>query len=122
MLYAFLPDYNASRTSKLFGFIKTLVPNKRLQSARWDYQTAVLSAIKECFPEAALKGYFFHLVQNIWKHSALKCAIQEFNMNMEFALKVKMVAAIALGPVPDFGKYIATLEEYMPEELHHLFK
>lgn len=44
-------------------------------------------------------------------------AAQEFDTNTEFSLKAKMFVAFAFMSVLDLVEYIATLEEYLPEDL-----
>ncbi|XP_010004373.1 PREDICTED: general transcription factor II-I-like [Chaetura pelagica] len=120
VLYALLPDKELSTYKRLFDFIKILVLNKWPQSVYCEYEMVIMQAIKECFPGAALKGCFFHLVQSMRKHLASIHAIQEFDTNTEFALKANMVVALAFVPVPDLGEYVDALEEYLPKEHHCL--
>ncbi|XP_053144809.1 uncharacterized protein LOC128342022 isoform X2 [Hemicordylus capensis] len=120
VLYVLLPNKQCDTYERLFDFIKTLVPNIRPQSIHCDYEIAAMNAIRKFFPETALNGCFFHLVQNMRKHLALIGAVQEFDKNVEFALKAKMVVALAFVPVSDLGEYVASLEKYLPEELQPL--
>ncbi|XP_053152025.1 uncharacterized protein LOC128344937 [Hemicordylus capensis] len=58
--------------------------------------------------------------KNMRKHLASIGAVQEFDRNTEFTLKAKVVVALAFVPVLNLGEHVATLEEYLPEELQPL--
>lgn len=69
----------------------------------------------ECFPEVALKSYFFHPIQNT-KHLVLTGAAQAFNT--ELVLKTKMVVALAFILVPDLGTMLLLWRNTCPKSFN----
>lgn len=74
VLHALLPDKQGTTCEPLFASITRLV----MRSVHCDYAVALMNAIKEGFPEAARKGYCFHLVQTMRKRLALTGAVHKF--------------------------------------------
>ncbi|KAK9694566.1 hypothetical protein QE152_g33449 [Popillia japonica] len=76
--------------------------------------------MKDCFPEVNVKGCFFHLAQNMRKHLAEIGIISQYNHDAEFALRAKMVLALAFVPIADLDEYIDALANDLPVELQPL--
>lgn len=88
-MYALLPNKQRNTYERLFHFVKNLVVNTHPHSIYCNFEMAALNAIRECFPEVALKGCFFHLAQNM---SLVRTGTaNDFNNDVHFAMKAKMV-------------------------------
>lgn len=120
ILYALLPNKQRVTYTRMFELIKTLVPNLSPGSIICDYEYAAFSAMKDCFPEVNVKGCFFHLAQNMKKHLAQIGVISQYNNDAEFALRAKMVTALAFVPIADLDEYIDALANDLPVELQPL--
>lgn len=67
LIYALLTKRDKTSYTKLFEVIKTAIPNFSPTKFTLDFEKASMAAIKEVFPEAEIKGCYFHFSQCIWK-------------------------------------------------------
>ena len=89
----FYPTNNAPHIYlKMFELLKEMEPNLKPSSIVCNFEQAALSAMNETFPDVQIKGCFFHLAQ---KHLARMAFTSLYNTDSVFALKAKMIIAIA---------------------------
>ncbi|XP_068204044.1 uncharacterized protein [Palaemon carinicauda] len=114
-IYALLPDKTKTTYNKFIEEVKNLT-NLSPTSAMIDFERAMLNTLIVLFPDADVKGCFFHLGQNIYRK------IQEFGFqkhyqeNEEFSLKMRMIAALAFIPPESVHEAFEELYDIMPEE------
>ncbi|XP_070593082.1 uncharacterized protein [Erythrolamprus reginae] len=120
VLYALLPNKQTATYERLFDFVKNLIPHNELRNIHCDFELAAIPAIRKCFPEVAVKGSLFHLAENIRERLIRDGMAHDYNTDPEFAVRAKMVLALAFVSVPDLDDYISALESYLPEPLLHL--
>ena len=64
----------------------------------FDFELATINAARQVFPNADISGCFFHLSSNIWKKIQSIGLHQRYNVDLEFALHVRMIPALAFVP------------------------
>ena len=79
-----------------------------------DYEAASRHALTTVFPDAAIKGCFYHLSQDVYRnvqHHGLKEAYID---DPDLSLKIRMLPAIAFVPVEDTARAFDGLVDVMP--------
>ena len=84
-----------------------------------DFEKGAMNAFAAYFPEAELHGCFFHLVQNVKKKVASLGLTARYrdSSDPDFALKTKMISALAFIPPQRLEDAIQELRPQLPEEL-----
>lgn len=67
VLYALLTNKKQSTYNLLFTLIKKSIPNWDPKKFTVDFEAAVMSTLEEKFPEASIKGCYYHFNRAIWK-------------------------------------------------------
>lgn len=78
-----------------------------------DFEKAPMNAFSRLFPNATVKGCFFHFSSAIYRriqHIGLQADYQE---NHELQLRLKMIAAIAFVPVQNVFQAFDQLQAYV---------
>ncbi|XP_059154938.1 uncharacterized protein LOC131940304 [Physella acuta] len=78
----------------------TALLNTSLQpiSIMIDFEMAVIKSVERVFPKCEVKGCFFHLSQNIYRKIQDSGLQQLYQVDSEFALKLRMLPALAFVP------------------------
>lgn len=66
-----------------------------------DFELAAVNAINQNFEGVNVSGCFFHLTQNVWKQIQKVGLQTRYNNYIEFAVNIRMLAALAFVPVAD---------------------
>ena len=102
-VYGLLPNKTQNTYSRFFNEIwrNSLVayPNALLPTEiLFDFEIAAHNAARTAFNGVDVKGCFFHLCSNIWKH-VVDVGLKNIYVNdPEFALCVRMISALAFLP------------------------
>ena len=83
-----------------------------------DFEKAMINACKVEFPDATLRGCFFHFTQCIFRQIQSSGLKQRYETDAEFALKMKMLPALAFVPADFVEQAFEILidERIFPEE------
>lgn len=92
-------------------------PNFNPDAVSMDYEKALMNAFGAYFPSAEIHGCFFHLVQNVKKHVASKGLSGNYRRDADFALKARMISALAFIPPERLEDALRELKEELPAEL-----
>ncbi|XP_066969266.1 uncharacterized protein [Macrobrachium rosenbergii] len=99
VVYALLPDKRAETYRRLFAQIKSMVPNLQVSTITSDFELAAITAVKEEFSTASHYGCLFHLGQCLYR-KICDCGLKvRYDTDSEFALKIRMLLALAFVPV-----------------------
>ena len=120
VIYALLPNKQKVTYIKLFEMLKLAFPEVTPKSLLCDFEIGPISAVKEVFPNTAIKGCFYHLSHNLHKHLRSLGMTHSYNNDAEFALKTKMILALCFVPVEDMDIYVDALSEFLPDDLQEL--
>lgn len=78
--------------------------------------------MQDSFPGAEIFGCFFHLCQNLKKHVGELHLNKRYNNEADFALKAKMITALAFVPINDLDVAFDRLAGHLPVELQPLLQ
>ena len=84
-----------------FVQLKQLDPRINPTTIMTDYETAAINAFKVAFPNAHLRGCFFHFMQCLYRHVQLLGLSGRYVQELDFAHNIKQLGALAFVPVPD---------------------
>jgi len=103
LVYALLPNRQTNTYCRLFSLLKdavteclnlTLSPSK----VQTDFELAAIRAIEREFPDAEIKGCYFHYCQALWrKVQELGLAVQ-YKENLQVQQWIRRAAGLALLP------------------------
>ena len=115
-----LYTFQATRNGRIFPCIFALLPNKteptyrmlmivisNLTNGRFptdiliDFERGAINAIQAVFANANVKGCFFHLFSNVWKHVQNAGLQVRYVEEPELALQLRMLTALAFLPPQD---------------------
>ena len=115
-VYILLQKKNEATYSEMFRILKDLVPNMAPQKILLDFERACINAAKSTFPDAEVKGCYFHLSQSLIRkiHAVgLKIA---FESNVDTKLMLKSLAALAFVPPEEVRDVFDQLAATFPDE------
>ena len=81
-----------------------------------DFEQGAINAFRSRFPEASIKGCFFHLCQNVYKHVQSNGLHTRYRQDADFALSIRMIPALAFVPPGDVINYYEHLENFVSED------
>lgn len=118
LIYALLPDKSRVTYVRLLQKIKELLPGVTPASIMTDFETGMISAITEEFPQSRHRGCFFHFSQCINRKIQSEGLKQRYETDADFALKMRLLAAIAFVPTADVVRAFEMLcdENILPPE------
>ena len=116
LLYFLLQRKNLSTYSKMFEILKFLLPSLAPQKVFVDFEKACVSAVNIAFPNAEVKGCYFHLCQNLIRKVDSVGMKVEFESDIVVRLKLKSLAALAFVPRNDVRAVFDVLAESFPDE------
>lgn len=100
LIYALLPNKTAETYKKLFTALTTLKENLHPETYMADFEKAALYSFSQSFPNATLRGCFFHFMQAIWRKIQEQPQIRErYLQDPDFAFSLKMLPCLAYVPV-----------------------
>lgn len=94
-------------------------PDLNPRAISMDFEKAAMNSFAAYFPGAELHGCFFHLVQNVAKKVASQGLTAKYrdSQNPDFALKTKMISALAYIPHERLEDALRDLRQQLPEDL-----
>ncbi|XP_068222825.1 uncharacterized protein [Palaemon carinicauda] len=117
ILYALLQNKQRSTYVKMLEIIKEKVPNARPNIINCDFEHAILTTMKDGFPNVQIRGCLFHLLQNLIKQNESMGHMISYNTNADFALQVKMILALKYVPLNNPDRHVEALASHLREEL-----
>ena len=115
-LYALLPRKEEATYDELFQELKVLAPNAAPTSIMVDFEKAAINSASRTFPTADVKGCFFHLSQNIFRHVRENGLHGRYRDDTDFYLKVRMVAALAFVPLDQVITAFEELQQHLGDD------
>jgi len=115
-VYALLQNKTQATYLELFEKLTTLNANLKPASIMVDFEMAVITTLERVFPDSEIKGCFFHLSQNIYRKIQESGLQQRYQEDSDFALKLRMIPALAFVPTVDVVEAFEELSEILPPE------
>ena len=97
-IFALLPNKTEITYRRLMDAISNLTNGRAPDDILIDFERGALNAINEVFPDTNVKGCFFHLCSNVWKHVQAAGLQVRYLEEPEFALQLRMLTALAFLP------------------------
>jgi len=110
-LYFLLPNKTTETYERVFMEIKALIPNAQPATVMMDYEKAAMNSVAECCPGIDVQGCFYHLSQSIYRKVQALGLQQRYQDNADFAMSVRMVAALAFVPLSYTVQVFEELQE-----------
>ena len=85
-----------------------------------DFEKAAINSFMQYFPHTTIKGCFFHLTQNIWRKTQELGLQARYQQDSEFALKIRMLPALAFATPTDIPDLFTELFMELPPEAYEL--
>lgn len=99
LIYALLPNKKRKTYIHLLKALKTIEPNLAPLTLMIDYEMAVIKSFCTIFPRLQETGCFFHFSQCIWRKIQEEGLALQYENDVDFALAMKHLAALAFVPV-----------------------
>jgi hypothetical protein len=97
-IYALLPNKTQRTYEKLLHALNGIVAPLNPQTILIDFEKAAQNAFHVVFPNALIKGCFFHLCQNIYRKVQSSGLQVPYSTDLELQTQIKMVGALAFIP------------------------
>ena len=81
------------------------------------FQKSAMNAYATVFAGVNVQGCLYHLLQNIYRHVRSLDLQERYQSDAEFALQVRMVAALAFVPVADVVNSFKELQDKVQSDL-----
>jgi len=111
LVYALLPNKQQQTYVRLLNAIADARPACAPQSITVDFEAGAINAFKEKYPAASVRGCFFHLCQNVFRHVQSYGLQQRYAEDLEFALEIRKLTALAFVPEADVIERFELLEQ-----------
>ncbi|XP_068234292.1 uncharacterized protein [Palaemon carinicauda] len=99
LVFILMANKTEESYNKLLSELKGLEPTLSPSKIMTDFEPAAINAFKAAFPNSDKKGCFFHFPQGLFRSIQSNGLQQLYESDAEFALKMRMIAAIAFVPV-----------------------
>ena len=117
LLYALLPDKTEATYVRLLQQVKQLQPDVYPETFMTDFESAIVSAIRQEFPTAKNRGCFFHFTQCIFRRIQAEGLQRRYETDVDFAMKMRLLSALAFITTEDVVEAFEVLSgDNMPEE------
>jgi hypothetical protein len=113
-VFILMPNRRENTYERVFEAIKNLEPSLNPDSIMTDFEKAAINAFTSSFPSSNQRGCFFHFTQCIWrKIQTPECSEirEKYIDDPDFALQIKMLAALAFIPPNDVIRIFDDLVE-----------
>ena len=118
LVYILMANKTEESYKKLFLKLKSLEPTLSPNTIMTDFERAAINAFRTVFPNSDVRSCFFHFSQCIFRFIQSNGIQQLYKSDAEFALKMRMISAIAFVPISNVVSYFEYLIENndFPEE------
>ena len=122
VIYALLPNNQYSTYISMFKLLCHKEPKLNPSTVICNFKPMMHQVIREIFPSVQIKGCFFHLAENMQSQIASLNITNFYNTDPDFALKAKMIIALAYVPMDKINYYIDALALELPPALLSVLK
>lgn len=118
LVYVLMAKKTQESYNRVLLQLKSMEPSLSPSAIMTDFERASINAFRRVFPNSDQRGCFFHFTQCIYRCVQSNGLQQLYTSDAEFALKIRMLCAIAFVPVSNVVSYFEHLIEStnFPEE------
>ena len=111
LVYCLMRNKTKEKYEELFAALKNLNAMLDPHGVTIDFEIAAMEALKSSFPNANIKGCFFHFAQANWRKIQSVGLAREYQQDTEVRNILKSFVALALVPEEDIYIGFQKLEE-----------
>ena len=115
-IYFLLQKKNIQTYTNMCQILKQLLPNLTPQKVLVDFEKVCISAVHSNFPNAEVKGCYFHLCQSLIRKICSVGLKSDFESDIELKLKLKSLTALAFVPINDVRQMFDNLAATFPDD------
>lgn len=97
-VFALLPNKTEVTYTRFFREIFRVIDGNIPEDILCDFERAAMNGITNNQPQVDIKGCFYHLCANVWKHIQSLGLQPQYNADEDFALHLRMICALAFIP------------------------
>lgn len=118
LVYALLPSKTEECYIRFLRALKNLEHAVNPSTIMIDFERAMVNAITVEFPAAIHRGCFFHFCQCLYRNIQSNGLKKRYDSDPEFAIKIRMLSALAFVPTSQVVKYFEQLcdQDILPPE------
>lgn len=110
-VFALLPNKQQQTYTRFVSAVAESRPGLAPETIKVDFEAGAINALRAAFPDAQIQGCYFHLSQNIFRHVQSSGLQDRYADNIDFAMEIRKLAALAFVPIADVIAYFELLEE-----------
>jgi hypothetical protein len=114
-LYCLLPNKTKHTYDRLITEIKRLVPAGNPAHILLDFETAAMSAFRQHYPEATVRGCYYHLTQSVLRKVQEVGLKIQYEQDDEIRCYLRCLSAISHVPISDVIETFEILVDVMPQ-------
>lgn len=114
-IYFFLQRKDLETYNKMFQIFKILLPNLAPSKILVDFEESCMNAVQLIFPNAEIKGTYFHLYQTLKQEINNVGLKTEFEAVIDIKLMLKSLAVLTFVPCEDVKQVFNTLISIFPD-------
>lgn len=101
LIYSLLGDKKKKTYITMLRVIKEHLGERSPLYINVDFEIGYIKAVQKVFKDVNIHGCYFHFRKNLWEHVQDSGMAIEYSDNVNFALHIKMFAALSFVPVAD---------------------
>jgi len=117
-LYCLLPNKTRLTYDAILREVQNLIPQAQPETILTDFETAAMSAFRQCYPQAHVRGCYFHLCQSVMRKVQEVGLKAQYEVDSELRGFVRSLSAISHVPINDVPDAFDTLVEIAPAVEH----
>lgn len=115
-VYVLLTKKTEGIYTKMFDIIKNLLPDLAPEKVLVDFEKACMNAAANAFPQAEIKGCYFHLCQSIVRKISNVGLKQEYQTSIDCKIMIKSLAALSFIPPHEVRDVFDQLADTFPDD------
>lgn len=121
-MYVIMPDKDQQTYEQIFAVVKDLIDGVAPTTVIADFELGLQNALTSTWPNAEIRGCFFHLSQSIWRKAQSLGLSHAYINNERTRNEVKILAALAFLPPDEVGRVFDDLFESASDEVEELYQ
>ena len=112
-LFILLPSKTQVAYTRMWNQIQLLCPQAHPLHMLMDFEKASINSFQQLWPNTQVKGYFFHLTQNVWR-KVQGVGFARYSQDAEMAIRIRLLPALAFAAPDEVPQLFALVAEQLP--------